>query len=724
MVSSWGGSSMTVMSLSAFEQTEQFVSADMFGANAVYSKTENGVPTAAYESAAKAFGVSNIRFGGGQADLDPAKANAAGERPIDGESAINIVDMPDNTLRSELVDFLDWCVAQFAAGAPVQTTLIIPTKHLDTDAYAAFADEIDVFVQAVMQDYSSVIAAFQIGNEYWEMGETDYGIKASAAASAIANGLDAVGIAEPEQPDILVQMATAGNEGSEFPATPGIADFLVRNEAANKQIIAQLSQEAREAIDGVTEHYYYNRSDHEFEPTQMAVRNINYDYEVWAETFGNDLDLYVTEWNVRTSATEQQGLVAASTLIKQFENMIEIGVDGAHIWTFDYHARTALTLPSDSGALLDDQGRVTNSPQGAVFDLMSEALVGKERITTSFTDSLPGIEISSYASAEEMVFYISSRSFDQTTFTLDLSSALTTFGPVQAVQLAIDPNSSNGQQWQRGVDAQSVLIEGEPYFYNEHDVDVILTDMTFDDADQIDLSLDPFEVVELTVALVPQEPTQPISKIVPNLGETAIVDRTYVGTGNDDQIFLTSDFTRIEGGSGLDRLTLDALRAEVGISFGGTNGPVLFLPGTAQQVVVTDVERLIFEDGTLALDIDGHSGQAYRLYQSSLDRAPDPDGLAFWINQLDAGTSLTTAAAAFLASAEFTESHDTLSDEAFIELMYSIVLDRSADLEGFAFWQAQLDNQLSRAAILVAFSESPENKQSVAAAVNDGIWFA
>lgn len=717
---------MTVMSLSALQQTGQFVSADMFGANVVFSETEAGTPTAAYESAAKALGVSNIRFGGGQADLDPTKANAAGERPVDGVSAINIVDMPDGALRAELVAFLDWCVAQTTVAAPVQTTLIIPTKHLDANAYDAFATEIELFVQTVMQDYGSVIAGFQIGNEHWEMGETAYGIKASLGATAIARGLAAAGIAEPDQPDILVQMATAGNQGSEFPATPGVSDFLVRNEAANEQIIAQLSQEARDAIDGVTEHYYYNRSDHTFEPTQMAVRNINYDYEVWAEAFGDDLDLYVTEWNVRTSASEQQGIVAASTLIEQFENMIEIGADGAHIWTFDYNSRTALTLPSDSGALLDDQGRITNSAQGAVFDLMSEALVGMERVATSFTDAIPGIEVSSYASAEQVVFYISSRNLDQTAFTLDLSAQLPVFGPVHAVQLGIDPATSNGRQWAQGVDAESVLIEGQPYFYNEHDIDVILTDMTFADASQIDVLLDPFEVVELTVSLVPQDLSDPIPKVIPLLGEIAVLDEILLGTDGNDRIDLVPHIAEIDGAAGQDSVTIKAQRADVSIGNGAEGKTVLTVPSTGEQVTLSDVEWLVFDDGTLALDTDGLSGQVYRLYQASLDRKPDAEGLMFWADHLANGTSLAEVAGDLLGSQEFANANGTssaLTDAAFIDLMYGNVLGRTADLDGYAFWRAQQENQLSQAEILVAFSESAENKQNIAPAIDDGIWF-
>lgn len=725
---------MAVMSLSALQKMGQFVSADMFGANAVFSETNAGVPTGAYGDAAQALGIQNIRFGGGQSDLDPTKANAAGITPIDGETAINIVDMPGGALRPELVNFLDWCVAKTAAGEPVQATLILPTKHLTAEEYEGFTPEIETFVQTVMQQYGDVIGAFQMGNEYWEMGETAYGIKASLGAVAISNGLAAAGVPEPAQPDILVQMGTAGNAGSEFPAVPGISDFAARNKAANNKIIEQLSDEAKSVIDGVTEHYYYNKTDYAFLSAEAAVKNINRDYDVWSGHFGDDLDLHITEWNVKTTATEQHGIVAASTLIKQFENMIEIGVDGAHIWALDYHSRTALTLDTDEGAKLDGQGRLINSAQGAVFDLMSDALVGKELVSASFTDGVPGIEVTTYAYAGEMVFYISSRSFETTSFTLDLDSKLPNIGTISGVKVSMDLASSNGKQWQNGADAESVLIDGTPYFYNEHDVDVVLTDMQFTDASQIDLTFNPFEVVELKVSLLDTIPdnssTVPPLDMLPDApaqGPVTPDSQMFIGTDGNDMIMLTDSVTQIDGAAGLDSVFVEEIREDAVLTPGAEGMASLMVSDSSHAVSLTSIERLEFADGTLALDIDGNSGQAYRLYKASFDREPDLPGLKYWIGQLDTSISLLDAARYFLNSVEFEETYGrnaTLTDAEFIDLLYANVLDRVPDQEGYDFWRGQQQNNLSREDILISFSESVENKANVAPAIDDGIWFA
>lgn len=714
---------MAMMKLSGLQKTGKFVSADMFGANAVFSNTDDGAPTRAFEDAADALGIQFVRFGGGQADLDPNKANAAGERPVDGVSAINIVEMNGSSLRPELVKFLDWAVASNAAGDPVKALLIIPTKHLSTAEYKAFAAQIETFVKTLMPQYGDVIGGFQIGNEFWEMGETAYGIKASLAVEALNVGLLASGISVAEQPDILVQMATAGNAGSEFPAIAGVNNFAARNEAANLQVIAQLSDKARAAIDGVTEHYYYNKSYHEFVEGSSAVKHIDKDYAIWSKAFDRELDLHITEWNVRAGAEEQHGIVAASTVIKQFENMIKIGADAAHVWTLDYHSRTALTLDTDNGVRLDDQGRLINSAQGAAFDLMSDALVGKERVAVSFSGGVPGIEVSAYSSAAEMVFYISSRSFEQTAFNLDLSAKLPAKAMVDAVKIAIDQSTSNGRQWEVGEKADSVMVNGRPYFYNEHDVDVVLTDMVFSDISQIDLMLNPFEVVQLTVDLTgtatPKGPANPNGIVTP-------VKNYYIGTDGDDLIARTDILSFVDAGAGIDTFFTDSNGVGSSIKIDGFGKPVLNTNDGLPNVTLANVERIVFQDGTLALNVEGNSGQAYRLYQASFDRTPDAAGLEFWIKQLDSGDlSLVEVASNFINSAEFSAAYGdskTLADTKFVDLLYKNVLKRDADQEGYEFWLSQKAQDLSRQEMLVFFSESTENKSNVAPFIDDGIW--
>lgn len=136
------------------------------------------------------------------------------------------------------------------------------------------------------------------------------------------------------------------------------------------------------------------------------------------------------------------------------------------------------------------------------------------------------------------------------------------------------------------------------------------------------------------------------------------------------------------------------------------------------------VERLRFSDVTLALDIDGVAAEAYRIYKAAFDRQPDLPGLGFWIKNMDAGVGLGAVAQEFINSAEFIRLYGANpSDEQFVDLLYANVLDRQADQSGYDFWIGALDRGLTRAGLLVEFSESRENIGNVAPLIENGIQY-
>lgn len=139
------------------------------------------------------------------------------------------------------------------------------------------------------------------------------------------------------------------------------------------------------------------------------------------------------------------------------------------------------------------------------------------------------------------------------------------------------------------------------------------------------------------------------------------------------------------------------------------------------------IERLEFFDGTLAFDILGNAGQAYRLYQAAFDRTPDDGGLVFWVGSLDSGSAdLNNAAANFVNSAEFTATYGTsasVSNADFVGLLYQNVLDRNAEGEGFNFWNGELNSgRMTREQVLINFSESNENQANVIGVIQNGIF--
>ena len=134
-----------------------------------------------------------------------------------------------------------------------------------------------------------------------------------------------------------------------------------------------------------------------------------------------------------------------------------------------------------------------------------------------------------------------------------------------------------------------------------------------------------------------------------------------------------------------------------------------------------NIERLQFNDITLALDIEGNAGQAYRLYQAAFDRTPDKAGLGYWINSLDNQIDLQQAATGFLNSSEFIGLYgENISDTSFVSALYQNVLHRDLDDSGANFWMNELQTG-SRENVLIGFSESEENQLQVMGAIQNGI---
>ncbi len=212
-------------------------------------------------------------------------------------------------------------------------------------------------------------------------------------------------------------------------------------------------------------------------------------------------------------------------------------------------------------------------------------------------------------------------------------------------------------------------------------------------------------------------------------------DTIYGQIGNDNLFGLDGNDTLI-GGLGNDFLV------------GGSGTDYAYFSGTFEQYTggitpegwievrdsvanrdgtdyLAEIERLRFSDTDLALDIDGVAGQAYRIYEAVLGRAPDVEGLGYWIKDMDSGVSLTTVAQGFVASKEFTDKYGVNPTyETYINLLYKNILDRAPDAEGLKYWVSNMERGLdSPAVVLASFSEGIENRNNVAPDIAGGIFF-
>jgi hypothetical protein len=192
------------------------------------------------------------------------------------------------------------------------------------------------------------------------------------------------------------------------------------------------------------------------------------------------------------------------------------------------------------------------------------------------------------------------------------------------------------------------------------------------------------------------------------------------GNGNDT-IVLNSHGHNVNGGAGVDTVQLNETRSSVTITATANGYQLTTANGATDQL--TNVERLHFSDGSLALDTAGNAGQAYRLYQAAFDRTPDSVGLGYWIAAMDNGVSLRSVADSFVKSAEFTALYGSApSNSDLLTGFYQNVLHRAGDAGGFAYWLDKLDSHVATVSdVLMSFSESPENQAALAPVIGTSI---
>lgn len=201
------------------------------------------------------------------------------------------------------------------------------------------------------------------------------------------------------------------------------------------------------------------------------------------------------------------------------------------------------------------------------------------------------------------------------------------------------------------------------------------------------------------------------------------------GVGNDRLLGLEGD-DNLEGNGGNDDL-VGGSGTDTAV-FGGnsSNYTVLkTLTGLTVSSGINDtdtligIERLQFADKTIALDINGNAGQAYRIYQAAFNRTPDNSGLKFWIGLMDTGVKLNDVASGFINSQEFQAVYGaTPTNDQFLTRLYNNVLHRAPDIGGYNYWVDLLNrNVISKTETLAQFSESAENQAAVIGVIQDGI---
>lgn len=180
-------------------------------------------------------------------------------------------------------------------------------------------------------------------------------------------------------------------------------------------------------------------------------------------------------------------------------------------------------------------------------------------------------------------------------------------------------------------------------------------------------------------------------------------DVVSAGPGNDT-IFGGAGSNNIDGGDGFDVAIYGSNIADQPIV--GVVGTTIQVGGNTDQLV--NVEELQFADGSVAVsDVTGKDAIA-KIYVGYFGRAADPDGLAFWLGELNAaeaqgrdrGEVLDDIANSFAISQEATDLFPFLVNptqaqiESFVESVYLNLFNRLPGDEGRTFWGGEIQKEL------------------------------
>ncbi len=103
------------------------------------------------------------------------------------------------------------------------------------------------------------------------------------------------------------------------------------------------------------------------------------------------------------------------------------------------------------------------------------------------------------------------------------------------------------------------------------------------------------------------------------------------------------------------------------------------------------------------------------LYEAALNREPDIGGLNYWYDRAAEDLTTKDISQALLASPEFAKNFGNpakLNNDQFVTTLYTNVLDRAPEPAGKAFWVQQLSSGMSRADVLGNIAVSPENSSA------------
>ena len=213
---------------------------------------------------------------------------------------------------------------------------------------------------------------------------------------------------------------------------------------------------------------------------------------------------------------------------------------------------------------------------------------------------------------------------------------------------------------------------------------------------------------------------------IDNLVGTNAIER-FFGLSGNDTIVPGGGNDLIDGGGGNDKVLYPFARTGSAVTR-NADGSIQIVGGSGIGTdILTNIERVDFTDGDLIYDIPFSADPAlvYRVYQAAFARVPDEAGFRFWEGaHRNNGLPFLDMAAQFRNSPEFAQKYGAnVTNNNYVSVLYTNVLQRTPDAAGLAYWQAVLNGGAeTRDQLLLEFASSPENVTLTAPNINNGYW--
>lgn len=461
-------------------------------------------------------------------------------------------------------------------------------------------DRVDEIIRGEYGDVK--IDMFQIGNEFWYSNDretaTEYGRIANDMAVKLGQVFDLyrADLAEPDtwvEPKIAIQVAQGWKPED------------------NQAILDQLTPAARAEIDVLTQHFYPG-SYH-----VIANSRAHFDrLDQIAEAPGfNDLEYYLSEWNVKSSG-DDTGLKQASSMLEITRTFMERGVDYATVWGTQYQSLQSrlAELYRDNSTPSGFDYRLT--VPGELFNMMNPALQGLQVLDLDTDPALRNqialdpqdrpeearaqVVMHAFGSDERVVLFISSRTDITTDITIDPGSLLPSWHHLYGQSLGAmdDPTTLSRDEG----DPTSQFARPHLEF---HTSDSLLQ------GDQITFSLGAYEIMKLEFSRVPVDlRLEGASQLV---NPAADYDDEMIGGSANDLILGFNGDDVLRGAAGHDTLFVGAGDDSVF----GDDGHDLLIGGSGRDQLFGGAgeDTLVAGDGDTF--INGDAGRSHFLMDTA-----------------------------------------------------------------------------------------------------------